>query len=81
MPKITDRRNMTPEELKKDNNAYYRRYYAKKKNTDTFKSLKKTKTSVVENNINRLMRDDEYIEQFINKVGPSKILELMGYEE
>jgi hypothetical protein len=78
MPKLSERRNMSPEELKNDNNAYYRAYYAKNKDKVTFQSSKKTKPSIIENNINRLLRDDEYIKMFIDRVGNDKILELMG---
>ena len=82
MPKITQRRNMTPEELKEHNKNYYKAYYAKKKNTDTFKNQKKPKTglNIINNNINRIMRDDEFILLFIEKIGNDKLLGLMGYE-
>ena len=79
MPKITARRDMTTEQLKASNNDYYRQYYAKNKNNkDIFKT--KTKISIIDNSINRVMRDDEFIKMFINKVGCDRMLELMGYE-
>ena len=49
---------------------YQKEYYNKTK-------AKKVKISVIENAINRIMRDDAFIQMFLETVGYDKISELL----
>ena len=72
MPKRSNRKDMTPEELKAANKKYLKNYYLNNK------KKYKPKLSVAENAIERLMRDDEYIVMLIERVGVSRIQELIS---
>mgnify|MGYP004004374511 CR=1 FL=1 len=86
MPKLTARKEMTPNELKEANKAYAKTYYQKNKGTDKFKVYPKKQGSsraadvkVTDNAIKRLLRDDNNIIKLIETVGVDKIQKMVEY--
>ena len=65
---------LTDEEKKQKKQQYHRDYY------NEFKSSTLSQT-VIDNAIERLMRDDAYIQQLLNKVGHDKIYYMMYPED
>ena len=71
------------EELIQHKKAYQKEYYSihKDKYWAPDKRQPRINTVAIKNSINRIMKDDSTIKQFIDTVGSDKLLELMGYME
>ncbi|RYY00327.1 hypothetical protein EON78_01485 [bacterium] len=73
----------TKEELEEHKRLYRKEYY--NANKSKFWSPDKQKPKInyvaIDNSINRLMQNNEFILRFINTIGSDRLLSLMGYEE